>query len=133
MCNPVIVHYRSWGEKASKESWKIYPQRVGGWLDPSRIFRRTTRSDVGEGKPLLGLATPLTGHALAGRDLGHQIEDVARSVRRVREDLLVQPLPGRDIQACCLVLEEQKQELPEKDLDQGLETLVVIHERGAIH
>src|SRR5438132_895693 len=79
-----------------------------------RSFVRRFDLNMYESQPLIQLADSLTWNGLACRQFTHQVEHLPLSCRRVRKNLLVQPLHGRGIQPFCPGTEEEKQKLLEE-------------------
>jgi hypothetical protein len=88
---------------------------------------------VHQRQPLFRFAAALARHPLPCRHLADQVQNAPLAFRRIEEDLLIQPLDCFRVQHLGPRLEEQQQKIQEKRLDQGLETLVVIHGRRPFH
>ena len=81
-----------------------------------------------QGYPLIGFTRALAGHLAPRWQFADQIEAATLSLRRVVEDLFVEPLDSTAIESFRPLSEEQQQEVFKECLDQDLEALIVIHD-----
>ena len=69
------------------------------------------------------------GFAVVRGKLGHHIGPPGASLRKVGEDFLVEKLNVPEVEPALNVREKELKEIPQKHLQELLESLVVSHER----
>ena len=89
-----------------------------------RVWRLDLKVD--QGKPLLRLLAVVAGNGLPGRHFGDEVENSARPIGRVGENLLLEPLRIRTIEAGRPRRKEQVHQFAEKHLDERLKSLIVV-------